>query len=134
MHKVAAIAVPMAAMAVLALSGGEAMAGGGSSGTWPSGLPLPTHPGRLVAQSSDTPWSGPPTRCSSSSASSTNRYVTQKDCARRLAVNKPRDYLCRNRATGKTDEIVFTFAALDPTARHPARSQQRLLLPGLSRR
>jgi hypothetical protein len=50
-------------------------------------------------------------------------YVGQKGCTRRLAVNKPRDYLCRNHATGMTEEIVFTFAALDPTARHPARSQ-----------
>jgi hypothetical protein len=38
-------------------------------------------------------------------------------------VNRPRDYLCRNAATGKTDEVYFTFAALDPTATDPARSQ-----------
>jgi hypothetical protein len=122
MHKVAAIAVPMAAMAVLALSGGEALAGG-SSGTWPSSLPLPTHPGRMVAQSSDTAVVRSTDTVAVVQRKLDNRYVARKGCTRRLAVNKPRDYLCRNRATGKTDEIVFTFAALDPTARHPARSQ-----------
>jgi len=113
----------MAAMAVLVLSGGEAMAGGGSSGTWPSGLPLPTHPGRMVAHSSDTAVVRSSDTVAVVQRKLDNRYVTRKGCTRRLAVNKPRDYLCRNRATGKTDEIVFTFAALDPTARHPARSQ-----------
>ena len=50
-------------------------------------------------------------------------YVTQKGCTEKLAVNRPKDYLCRNAATGKTDEIYFTFAALDPTATDPSRSQ-----------
>jgi len=37
--------------------------------------------------------------------------------------SRPKDYLCYHARTGKTDEIVFTFAALDPTATNPPRSQ-----------
>ena len=44
-------------------------------------------------------------------------------CTLRVAVNKPRDYFCHNRTTGETDEIVFTFAAVEPTGRDPSRSQ-----------
>ena len=55
-------------------------------------------------------------------------YVTQKGCTRHLAVNRPRDYLCFNAATGKTDEVVFTFASLDPTATDPSRSQTNAFL------
>jgi hypothetical protein len=122
MHKLAVIAVSTAALAVLVPGGGVAMAGS-SSGTWPRGLPLPTHPGRVVSQSSDTAVVRSTDTVLVVLRKLDNRYVTQKGCKRRLAVNKPRDYLCRNRATGKTDEIVFTFAALDPTPGHPARSQ-----------
>jgi hypothetical protein len=50
-------------------------------------------------------------------------YATQLGCTRQLAVNKSKDYLCYNHATGKVDEIVFTFAGLDPTASDPTRSQ-----------
>jgi hypothetical protein len=50
-------------------------------------------------------------------------YITQKGCTRQLGVNKPRDYLCHNPETGKTDEVLFTFASLDPTAADPSRSQ-----------
>ena len=50
-------------------------------------------------------------------------YVTGLGCTDRAAVNKPRDYFCFNPATSRTDEIVFTFAALDPTATDPSRSQ-----------
>jgi hypothetical protein len=50
-------------------------------------------------------------------------YVTQKGCTQRLAVNRPKDYLCVNPATNKTDEVYFFFAALDPTATDPSRSQ-----------
>jgi hypothetical protein len=122
-HKVAAIAISTTTLALLALNGGEAMAGGGSTGTWPSGLPLPTDPGRLVSQSATTAVVRSTDTVWVVQRKLDNRYVAQKGCKRRLAVNKPRDYLCHNRATGKTDEIVFTFAALDPTVRHPARSQ-----------
>lgn len=38
-------------------------------------------------------------------------------------MNKPRDYLCFNSSTRKTDEILFTFAALDPKPTDPSRSQ-----------
>jgi hypothetical protein len=38
-------------------------------------------------------------------------------------VNKPKDYLCANPATGKSDEVYFTFAALDPTPSDSSRSQ-----------
>jgi hypothetical protein len=50
-------------------------------------------------------------------------YVTKKGCTRRLGVNKPRDYLCYSPATGKSDEVLFTFAALDPTVTDPSVSQ-----------
>jgi hypothetical protein len=120
---------------VLALGGGVAAAKGGgggsappaspspSSGTWPAAFPLPTNPGTIISQSS--------TRAVVRSIDSTSvvtskldaLYVTQKGCTPKLAVNKPKDYLCVNRATGKTDEIYFTFAALDPTATDPSRSQ-----------
>jgi hypothetical protein len=122
MHKLAAIATSAAALAVLSLNGGEAMAGG-SAGTWPRGLPLPTHPGRVMSQSSDTAVVRSTDTVLVVMRKLDNRYITQKGCKRRLAVNKPRDYLCRNRATGNTGEIVFTFAALDPRPGHPARSQ-----------
>jgi hypothetical protein len=50
-------------------------------------------------------------------------YITKLGCTRRLAVNSPRDYLCNNAATRKSDEVLFTFAALDATATDPCRSQ-----------
>jgi hypothetical protein len=122
MLKVAAVAVSTVTLAVLAVNGGQAIADG-SSGTWPSRFPLPNHPGRLVSQSSTTAVVRSTDTVWAVQSKLDRLYVGQKGCTRRLAVNKPRDYLCRNHATGKTEEIVFTFAALDPTARHPARSQ-----------
>jgi len=121
MHKVAAIMVSTAACAALTLEGGQAMAG--SAGTWPARFPLPTAPGRVVSQTSTTAVVRSTDTVTAVQRKLDNRYVTQLGCRRRLAVNKPRDYLCHNRATGKTDEIVFTFAALDPTASDPSRSQ-----------
>jgi hypothetical protein len=123
MQRVAVIAVSVGALALLAPNGGQAMAGGGSSGTWPTAYPLPTEPGTVISQtastavvrSTDTAWVV--------QHKLDNLYVTQKGCTRRFAVNKPRSYLCHDQATGKTDEIVFTFAALDPTASDPTRSQ-----------
>jgi hypothetical protein len=122
MHKVAAIAVSTAALAVLTLNGGQAIAGG-SSGTWPSAYPLPTDPGTLTSQTSTTAVVRSTDTVEVVKSKLDNLYVTQKGCTLRLAVNKPRDYLCHNLANGKTDEIVFTFAALDPTTSDPSRSQ-----------
>lgn len=122
MHKAAAIAVSAAALAVLPLTGGQAVAGGGS-GTWPSRFPLPTNPGRVVSQSSTTAVVRSTATVATVQRRLDNLYVGQKGCRKTVAVNKPRDYFCHNRATGKTDEIVFTFAALDPTRRDASRSQ-----------
>jgi hypothetical protein len=57
-----------------------------------------------------------------------NLYVTQKGCTFTTGVNRPRDYFCHNAATGGTDEVVFTFAALDVTATNPYRSQANAFL------
>ena len=122
MHKVAAVAVSTTALAALALSGGQAMAGG-SAGRWPARFPLVTNPGRVISQSSSTAVVRSRATVWTVQRRLDHMYVGQMGCKRRVAVNKPRDYFCHNRATGKTDEIVFTFAALDPTPRHPARSQ-----------
>ena len=128
MKKPAVIAVSTATLALVVLTGGAGMAqgGGGSTGTtgtWPAALPLPTSPGTLVSQTS--------TRAVVRSTDSVavvrskldDLYVTQKGCTLRLAVNKPKDYFCYNSATRKTDEVFFTFAALDPTASDPSISQ-----------
>ena len=125
---------------VLALSGGAAMAkggggggGGGSttppaSGAWPAAFPLPTSPGTILSQSS--------TRAAVRSTDTVEvvnnkldaLYVTQKGCTQRAAVNKPKDYFCPNSSTNKTDEVYFTFAALDVTATNPYRSQSNAFL------
>ena len=123
MHKAAAIAVSTAALALLPLTGGQAMAGGGSSGTWPTRFPLPTNPGRVVSQTSSTAVVRSRATVLVVMRRLDRAYVTRMGCTRHLAVNKPRDYLCHNRATGKTDEVVFTFAALDPLPNDPSRSQ-----------
>jgi hypothetical protein len=124
MNTLAAIAVSTAALSVLTLNGGVAVAdGGGSSDTWPAFLPLPTEPGTLISQSS--------TRAVVRSTDTVgvvwdkldDLYLTEKGCTLMLGVNRPRDYLCHNPATNKTDEVLFTFAALDPTASDPSRSQ-----------
>ena len=57
-----------------------------------------------------------------------NLYVTQKGCTLKLAVNRPKDYLCTYAATHKTEEVYFTFAALDPTPTDPPRSQSNAFL------
>ena len=119
----AVAAITMAALAVLALSGGQAMAAAASSGGWPTRFPLPTNPGTVVSQTSSTAVLRSTATVQVVQRRLDNLYVTQMGCTRRLAVNKPRDYLCHNRATGKTDEVVFTFAALDPTPKDPSRSQ-----------
>jgi len=115
--KLAAVAASTATLAAVALSGGAATAsgGGGTSGAWPStSYPLPINPGRVISQTS----SSAVLRSSETVATVRDRldylYVTQKGCTAKLVVNKPKDYFCKNPATGKTDEIYFTFAALDP--------------------
>ena len=124
MNKLAAIAVATATSAVMVLTGGAATAdGGGSSGTWPVSLPLPTDPGTLLSQSSTTAVVRSTDTVAVVMSKLDELYLTQKECTRRLGVNRPRDYLCFNPATRKTDEVLFTFAALDPTATDPSRSQ-----------
>jgi hypothetical protein len=124
MNKFTAIAVSTAALAALALDSGAAVAsGGGSSGIWPAAFPLPTNPGRLLSQSSTTAVVRSTDTVGAVQTKLDGLYLTQKGCTRRLAVNRPKDYLCRNAATGKTDEVWFTFAALDVTATNPYRSQ-----------
>jgi hypothetical protein len=124
MNKLAAIAVATATSAVMVLTGGSATADdGGSSGTWPVSLPLPTDPGTLLSQSSTTAVVRSTDPVAVVMSKLDELYLTQKECTRRLGVNRPRDYLCFNSATRKTDEVLFTFAALDPTATDPSRSQ-----------
>jgi hypothetical protein len=129
MKKIAAIAASAAALAALALDGGPAVAsGGGSSGTWPAAFPLPTSPGTLLSQGSTTAVVRSTDTVAAVQTKLDTMYVSQKGCTRRLAVNRPRDYLCRNASTGKTDEVWFTFAALDVTASNPHRSQTNAFL------
>jgi hypothetical protein len=124
MNKITAIAVSTAAVAALALDGGAAMAsGGGSSGTWPTAFPLPVNPGTVLSQSSTSAVVRSTDTVAAVQTKLDQMYLTQKGCTRRLAVNRPKDYLCRNAATGKTDEVWFTFAALDPTTSTSPRSQ-----------
>ena len=122
MHKIASIAVSTAALAVLTLNGGQAIASG-SSGTWPAAYPLPTSPGTVISQSSKSASVRSTDIVEIVKSKLDDLYLTQMGCTLKLAVNKPRDYFCRNNATGKTDEIVFTFAALDPTPSDPSHSQ-----------
>jgi hypothetical protein len=122
--------VPVAALATLiALGGGVATAdggsggGGSSSGTWPAAYPLPLSPGTLVSQSSTAAVVRSTDTTSTVKAKLDALYITGLGCTEHPAVNKPKDYFCFNAATNKTDEIVFTFAALDPTAADPSLSQ-----------
>jgi hypothetical protein len=124
MNKFAACAASTATVALVVLNGGTAMASGGqSSGTWPTNLPLPTDPGTVISQSStnavvrstDTP--------AIVRTKLDDMYVTQMGCTRKLAINRPRDYVCSDPETDKTLEVYFTFAALDPTADDASRSQ-----------
>jgi hypothetical protein len=128
------ISLPAAMFAVvLLLSGGTAMAkggdggggggGGGASGTWPTQFPLPTNPGTLISQTATKAVVRSTDVVFVVRSKLDDLYVTQKGCTERLAVNKPKDYLCANAATGKTDEVYFTFAALDPTPTDSSRSQ-----------
>jgi hypothetical protein len=124
MNKFSAIAIPTAALAVLVLSAGAASAGGGgSAGAWPAAFPLPTNPGTVLSQSSTTAVVRSTDPVSVVKAKLDGLYITKMGCTQRLAVNKPRDYLCYNPATRKYDEVVFTFALLDATVIDASRSQ-----------
>ena len=105
------------------LAAGPAMANGGGSGTWPDDLPLPTNPGTVTSQSDTTAVVRSTDTVLEVATKLDVLYITQKGCTRELGVNKPRDYLCHNPETGKTDEVLFTFASLDPTSTDPSRSQ-----------
>jgi hypothetical protein len=125
MNKVVRINLPAAILAaVLALGGGVASASGGvSSGAWPAAFPLPTTPGTVISQTSAKAVVRSTDSVSVVTSKLDQLYVTQKGCTLKLAVNRPKDYFCANPATNKTDEVYFTFAALDPTAADPSRSQ-----------
>jgi hypothetical protein len=122
MNRLAAAAGTTALLAVL-LNGSPATAGGDGSGAWPAALPLPTNPGTVISQSSTTAVVRSTDTVLQVMTKLDNLYVTQMGCTRRLGVNKPRDYLCFNASTRKTDEVLFTFAALDPKPTDASRSQ-----------
>ena len=122
MRNIAAIAASTAALTILTLNGGQAMATV-SAGTWPSTLPLPTNPGTVTSQTATPAVVRSTDTVQVVQRKLDNLYVTQKGCTLRMGMNMPRDYLCHNLSTGNTDEVLFTFAALDPTASDPARSQ-----------
>ena len=124
MNKFAAISMSAATLAVLVFNAGPASAsGGGSSGTWPAAFPLPTNPGTLLSQSSTTAVVRSTDQVGVVQAKLDALYITEKGCTQRLGVNRPRDYLCYNPATSKSDEVLFTFAALDPTVTDSSVSQ-----------
>lgn len=122
MYKLAAIAAPTAALAVLTLTGGQAMATV-TAGAWPAAFPLPTDPGTVISQTATTAVVRSTDTVQVVQRKLDNLYLRQKGCTLRLGMNRPRDYLCHNLSTGNTDEVKFTFAALDPTASDPSRSQ-----------
>jgi hypothetical protein len=130
MNKLAAIALATATFAVISLNAGVASASGGgsSSGTWPAAYPLPTSPGTVVSQTSATAAVRSTDTVTVVKSKLDALYVTQQGCTLRLVVNKPKDYLCYNLATGKSSEIYFTFAALDPKPTDPSHSQTNAFL------
>ena len=124
MNKFAAMALSTATLAVVVLNAGAASAsGGGSSATWPAAFPLPTNPGTVLSQSSATAVMGSTDPVGVVQAKLDDLYITTKGCTQRLGVNRPSDYLCHNPATSKSDEVLFTFAALDATVTDPSISQ-----------
>jgi len=124
MNKFSAIAIPTAALAIVVLSAGAASAsGGGSTGTWPAAFPLPTNPGTLLSQSSTTAVVRSTDPVGVVQAKLDDLYITKMGCTQRLGVNRPRDYLCYNPSTRKSDEVLFTFALLDATVTDPSHSQ-----------
>ena len=96
---------------------------GVSSGTWPDAYPLPTSPGTVISQTSTTAVVRSTDTVAVVQSKLDRMYLTQRGCTLRVAVNKPRAYLCHNLTTGASDEIVFTFSAVEPTPSDPSRSQ-----------
>ncbi|NUR09401.1 MAG: hypothetical protein HOQ22_09195 [Nocardioidaceae bacterium] len=132
MHKLALAALTLGA-AALVLNGGASLASGGSggsggggttttttSGTWPSAYPLPA--GTVTAQSA-TRATVRSTDTVATVMATLDALYAQKGCTEHVAVNKPADYFCVNPVTRKTDEVYFTFAALDPKPTDASRSQ-----------
>ena len=122
MNKLNAIAMSTATLAVVVLNAGAASASG-ASGAWPAAFPLPTNPGTILSQSSTTAVVRSTDQVGAVQAKLDDLYITQKGCTQRLGVNRPRDYLCYNPSTRKSDEVLFTFAALDATVTDPSVSQ-----------
>ena len=123
-HRLLATTMGLLASCVLPPAAPVSAEGGGSgSGTWPAEYPLPTGPGTVIRQSSTTAVVRSTDAVATVRGKLDHLYVDLKGCSLRLAVNRPKDYLCYNPATRKTDEVYFTFAALDPTAADPSRSQ-----------
>ncbi len=127
MNKSIAVALSSAAVGAVVLTGGTAEASG-SSGGWPTAYPLPTQPGRVLSQTSTNAVVRSTDTVYVVKQKLDALYVTQKHCTIRVAVNKPKDYLCRDAATGKTDEVYFTFAALDPKPTDASVSQTNAYL------
>ena len=114
----------LATLTAVLLSSGAAVAGpGGGGGAWPSAYPLPTQPGRVLSQTSGTAVVRSTDTVLTVKTKLDAAYVGGLGCTRTVAVNKPRAYLCENASTGKTEEVYFTFAALDPKVGDPSRSQ-----------
>jgi hypothetical protein len=124
----ATILAVLASLVLVPAGSAFADGGGSGSGAWPAGYPLPTHPGTVISQSSATAVVRSTDDVATVLGKLDYLYVSVKGCSRRLAVNRPRDYLCFDGATGKTGEVYFTFAALDPTATDPSRSQSNAFL------
>jgi len=126
-NALAKVALSTVTAALVVLNGGAATASGGDSttpsGTWPAAAPLPTNPGVVLSQSSIKAVVRSTDTVATVKSKLDTLYVTDKGCTLKLTVNKPKDYFCANPATGKTDEIYFTFAALDVTASNPYHSQ-----------
>jgi len=119
----ATILAVLASLVLVPAGSAFADSGGSGAGTWPVEYPLPTDPGTVISASSATAVVRSTDDVATVLSKLDNRYVSVMGCSRKLAVNRPRDYLCHSPATGKTDEVYFTFAALDPTATDPSRSQ-----------
>src|SRR4051794_25004896 len=126
MKNLAAVALSATTMGVVVLTGGAAQ--GSGSGGWPAAYPLPTHPGRVLSQTSGSAVVRSTDTVYVVKQKLDQMYVGQKGCTVRVVVNKPKDYLCRNAATGKSVEVYFTFAALDPKPTDPSVSQTNAYL------
>jgi hypothetical protein len=118
MNKLAKIILPV--VTVMSLAGGTAFAqgggsGGGGSDTWPTQYPLPLNPGTLISQTKDRATVRSTDEVFTVRGKLRDMYVTQKGCVEKGAVNKDLDFFCFDASTKKTDEVYFTFAALDLT-------------------